>query len=134
MGRPPIGTVAMTSTERARRHRALHRTDKAVRSEPAEIAPADDQVTDLEAEIDELRRERDQARRELARRDALAQPEPQPKAANPAIAGACFVCRRRSHEAKAMVTASRRGFDLFLCDQCVGEMAEIIAARIRASE
>jgi hypothetical protein len=34
--------------------------------------------------------------------------------------------------AKAMVTASRRGFDLFLCDQCVGEMAEIIAARIRA--
>jgi hypothetical protein len=44
MGRPPIGTVAMTSAERVRRHRLLHPAAKPVRPEVAEIAALTAQI------------------------------------------------------------------------------------------
>jgi hypothetical protein len=74
--------------------------------------------------------ERDQARQELGR----AYSDAQPKAANPAIAGPCFVCRRWWGDAavKAMIKASQPRFDLFLCDGCIGEMQQLAAEGIAA--
>jgi hypothetical protein len=60
MGRPPIGKVAMTSTERVHRFRAKHRQDK------PETKPETKQSAALEARVHELEAElaRERQRRE----------------------------------------------------------------------
>src|SRR5947209_13858688 len=57
MGRPPLGRIAMTSTERSRRHRLKHRPEQ-----PATKPSGDAALATAHARIAELERERTQFR------------------------------------------------------------------------
>jgi hypothetical protein len=80
MGRPPIGKVAMTSTERVHRFRAKHRQDKPETKQSATaVAALEARVRELEAEL-----ARERQRREDAEGEMLGQRfAPKPRAAKP---------------------------------------------------
>jgi uncharacterized coiled-coil protein SlyX len=56
MGRPPIGKVAMTSTERSRRYRAGLATKPATKPAPASDPATDARIHELEAELAQARK------------------------------------------------------------------------------
>jgi len=56
MGRPPIGTKAMTSTERSRRYRAGLATKPATKPSPTSDSAKDARIRKLEAELEQARK------------------------------------------------------------------------------
>jgi hypothetical protein len=132
MGRPPIGKKPMTATEYQRRWRQKRRQQGLVepggsaRAESPPLAatrvrtqPASEQAA--ERRIEELVRQRDQALAQLE----LAHRGIRPREAGHDYPNACFICHKRPPEAKGMVTASRRHFQLFLCGDCIYEMRQL---------
>jgi hypothetical protein len=122
MGRPPIGKKPMTATEYQRRWRQKRRQQglrqgtgpeplapsRSDRIKPG-TQPASGQAADRQR-IEELTRQLDQARQELE----LAQRGARPREAGHDYPSPCFIYHKRHSEAKGMVTASRRDFQLFL--------------------
>ena len=128
MGRPPIGRKAMTATEHQRRWRQRQRAQTAasprsaepdIRPEPPEFAPAPESST-AEKLIEELTRERDQARR-----FAVASPE---WLATMKAPRALSVTNGREDVA-IMLTAARNYFQLFICDECIDQISQIVAEK-----
>jgi hypothetical protein len=128
----------MTATEHQRRWRQRKRARTAAppqqpvtrsaepetQPKPPERAPAPAHAA-AEKRIEQLTRERDQARRE---RD-LALHGSQPRAAGANEGSWCFVCHRRREDVAIMVTAARNYFQLFLCDECIDQMGQIVAEK-----
>jgi hypothetical protein len=128
MGRPPLGKRAMTATEAQRRWRKRKRLGLVgTKSEIATaVAKADQPEPPKAAHVPLLREPPTVQIEELMRQLEIAQGTAQPKLAVPDDPGRCFLCLEQR---PVMVKIARRYFTLILCDGCIGELHENIAAR-----
>jgi hypothetical protein len=128
MGRPPIGTLAMSEAERKRRQRHLARAARA-EAEPAR-PPTDEALIErlkaVTVERDEARRQRDEARREL--REGVSVPVPEVVEGH-GHADRCAWCRSHwiGDAGIIMVAGGRPNQRLLICSACVAEADQIIA-------
>jgi hypothetical protein len=89
MGRPPIGKVAMTSTERVHKFRAKHRpeTKRSETRSAAAVAKLEARIRELEAELARERQRREINKRHAAKPKAEKPPLPPDEARERTIKG-----------------------------------------------